>query len=179
DKGAAGRILLGHRLSDRSGQSRFAHPARADQAYQPSAPQGSLRRHAILFAADEAGPADRQAGDSVLSGLSAVRGDGGQRPPIGDAKLAEQRRDVGLDRAHRDVEPVGNLRVRPVLAEFGEHLGLTRRNRAQGLLVHGSIMRAEAPLASAVSASRWWLSGGSVVATDVRLTRRGGGLSRP
>ena len=44
-----------------------------------------------------------------------------------DIQLAPQRGDVALHRAHRDEQPGRDLGVAEVLAEQGEHLGLTVR----------------------------------------------------
>jgi putative PIG3 family NAD(P)H quinone oxidoreductase len=51
----------------------------------------------------------------------------GERAPVAHAELAQQRRDVALDRADRDEQARGDLGVRQVLAERGQHLDLARR----------------------------------------------------
>jgi hypothetical protein len=45
-------------------------------------------------------------------------------PPIGDTELAQQRRDMALDGAHRHEEPGGDLRVGGALGDQLEHLCL-------------------------------------------------------
>ncbi|MCP9951280.1 hypothetical protein LUX33_24565 [Actinomadura madurae] len=63
--------------------------------------------------------------ESPGTGLLRPRGQG---VPVGGIELAQQRRDVALDRPDRDAQPAGDLRVRQVLAHGGEHLGLPCRD---------------------------------------------------
>ena len=58
-------------------------------------------------------------------GVRPVAGELGQGATVGHPELAQQRRDVALDGANREVQPGGDLLVGQVLADQGEHLGLT------------------------------------------------------
>ena len=71
------------------------------------------------------GSDDRRSVDTARSERLA-----GQRPAVGRAELAQQRRHVRLDRADGDEQTVGDLGVRQVLLHEGEHLSLPRRQRA-------------------------------------------------
>ena len=56
----------------------------------------------------------------------------GELAAVGDPELAEQRRHVALDRAHRYVQASGDLGVGEVLRDAGQHVGLTGRHAGVG-----------------------------------------------
>ncbi|MCP9980510.1 hypothetical protein LUX32_25060 [Actinomadura madurae] len=119
--GEPGRRLLG----DGGHQPGLAHPARADHGHQPRRVQRRLDRGDVRGTPDEGRPAGGQPEESPGTGLLRPRGQG---VPVGGIELAQQRRDVALDRPDRDAQPAGDLRVRQVLAHGGEHLGLPCRD---------------------------------------------------
>ena len=45
--------------------------------------------------------------------------------PVAGVQLGEQRRHVGLDGTHRDVQPLGDLGVRQALAQQPQHVRLS------------------------------------------------------
>jgi hypothetical protein len=60
----------------------------------------------------------------------------GQAAAVRELQLPQHRRDVALDGARRDEQGVGDLRVRQVPGDQGEHLGLAGRHVASpGLTV--------------------------------------------
>jgi hypothetical protein len=48
----------------------------------------------------------------------------GQRRPVGNAELAQQRGDVALHGPHRDMQSAGDLAVAQPRGDRGQHLGL-------------------------------------------------------
>jgi hypothetical protein len=95
----------------------------------------------------------------------------GQLAPVAGAELAQQRRHVALDGAHRDEQAGTDLGVAQMLAERGKHLRLPCRDARlwqRPGLGHAVIVPLERHGAVSVvdSVAR------SVVGTDVRMRRR-------
>ncbi len=123
-------VLVGDVGGHRQRQPGLAHAAGADRGDQPVLGQGLGERGPLGRPADERGQRRRQRRDrdparrSSGAASAPVRGQLGQRPAVGHPELAQQRRDVALDRADRDEQPAGDLGVGEVLADQRQHLGL-------------------------------------------------------
>ncbi len=72
----------------------------------------------------------------------------GQCPPVRQRQLAQQRRGVGLDRAHGDEQPSGDLGIAEVFAEQCEHIGFAGRDHRSR---HRVIMRGDSVVRSVVT----------------------------
>ena len=101
----------------------LAHPAGTGERDQAMGinQRGELAR--LALPADQAGQRHREQGVSG-SRPAELRAHLGQRRPVGDAELAQQRSDVALHRPHGHVEPTGDLAVTQPLRHRQEHLGL-------------------------------------------------------
>ena len=111
---------------------------------EPSEPPRAPR--CAVGAAGVAGPAVD--GRAVIGGLGGVR-EAGERPPVGNVELAEQRRHVALDRAHGDEEAGRDLGVGGPVGHELEHLGLALGHAGvdEGMSFrHGSSLPVGAPL---------------------------------
>jgi hypothetical protein len=126
---------LGVAVGDGHGDARLADAARPDQRDEPG-PAEPVRDHLDeVIPADQLGAQARQPdGDRPdRAGEGRHRGEGA---PVGRCELAEQRRDVGLDGPHRDVQLGGDLGVAQPLADERQHLRFPGRQHV-GPVRHG------------------------------------------
>ena len=101
----------------------LADPGRAGERDQPVAGQQREQLAGVGVPADQAGQRSRQGG-AGLRLLVQLAADLGQRGPVGHGELAQQGGDMALHRAHRDMQPPGDLPVAQPFGQRGENLGL-------------------------------------------------------
>jgi hypothetical protein len=162
--------VAGHLGGDGHRQAGLAHATGSEGGDEPVRAHGGDQLGDLRRAAHERREGDGQRGGRRRLGAGPDRGrlpvgwrraHEGRRhrrqgPTVGDAELAEQRRDVALDRPHGDVQAGGDLGVGQVPGERVEDLGLPGGDTGLGEhlgAVHPKIL-ADAPLR---------LRGGSVV----------------
>jgi hypothetical protein len=139
-----------HAVDERAGQVRrdgqrqpgLAHPARPDRGDLPVRADRGTQCGALHGPADERVQRRREPGERLTGPLGAgdVRREVGEGPTVRGAELAEQRRHMGLDRAHRDEQLRTDLGVVEALPDQGQYLGLAGRDAR--LLGHASHPRA-------------------------------------
>ena len=129
------RVLVGDVGRHGQREPGLAHSAGADRRDQPVPGQDLGERGPFGRPAHERRQRRRQRRSCAIRAAASrslgLEGGGqvGERPAVGHAKLAQQRRDVALDRADRDEQPARDLGVAQVLAHQRQHLGLDARRR--------------------------------------------------
>ena len=129
------RGLLDHRRRE----PRLADPARPGQRDEALVVERGADGRLLRRPPDERRASHRKTAHPAGQGHLARARERSQLPPVRHAVLAQERRDVSLDRAHGQVQASGDLGVGQVRAERREHLGLAvghlDRDRS-----HGNIM---------------------------------------
>ena len=110
---------------DADRQTALADPAGTDRRDEAVLGERHRQRGALGGPADERRHRHRQHAACRLLRCDLPR----QAAPVGQLRLAQQRRDVRFHRAHRDEQLLGDLRVRQVPADQREDLRLARRHR--------------------------------------------------